>query len=203
MPSSDYIIRDAYQYEKLFMLFKFFDNKEYGFIAGGVFKDIFLSRDFRDLDWFFTQEFEFSDVLNKINQDPNYLKTYENNNAVGFENNYLKVKEELVKKYFGRPQEILDSFDFSVSKFCLYRENKKLKVMFHKNFFEDLTTRNLRYSSEVKNPVLSLYRVMKYSGYGFSLHKSDFLKLMIRVNQMDSKEIKDLFLENPYDYYFY
>ena len=76
MPSSDYIIRDAYQYEKLFMLFKFFDNKEYGFIAGGVFKDIFLSRDFRDLDWFFTQEFEFSDVLNKINQDPNYFKTY-------------------------------------------------------------------------------------------------------------------------------
>lgn len=200
MADSDYIVRDAHQFDKLKVLFKYFENRKFGFIAGGVFKDLFLDREFRDIDWFFQNEFEYSEMLVSLVAENKHRLIYENSNAISYFNSYFNTKEEFVKKQFGFPKEILEGFDFSVSKFCLFKENKSLKVIFHKDFFEDLINRRLRYDSEVKNPILFMNRIMKYSSYGFSLSKNDFLKLMLQINQLNPDDLKGVTLDNLYDY---
>lgn len=86
MADSDYIVRDAFHFEKLRVLFPYFSNQD-GIIAGGVFKDIFLDKPFRDIDFFFKCESEFLKCVSNQHLSNSHTKKYENDNAVGFEEN--------------------------------------------------------------------------------------------------------------------
>jgi hypothetical protein len=196
----EYIISDAFHFEKLRVLFPYLNNHD-GIIAGGVFKDIFLDKNFRDIDVFFTCESEFLKCIRNQNSSNYYIKKYENDNAIGFEENFSKIRVDFVRKRFGSPREILDSFDFSVSKFALYKDKENIfKVIYHPLFFSDLVTKTLRYDSTVGDPVLQFSRILKYSRYGFKINKADQINLIINLSQLEN--IDALFFEN-YDEYYY
>jgi hypothetical protein len=197
----EYIIKNASEFPVIKKLIPYLKNTS-GFIAGGVFKDVFLSSDFRDLDIFFENINEFRISINKLKNDLQFIKTYSNQNAVGIYDNTNKINIDLVTKKFGNPKQILDSFDFSVSKFSLFRDkNNEFKVIYHQYFFEDLATKSLRFNIETVNPVAQLSRVIKYSGYGFKINKLDFLRLMQQINELESERFKNLSLNNFYSYY--
>jgi hypothetical protein len=197
----EYIIKDALEFPVIRKLIPYLQNSS-GFIAGGVFKDLFLNSDFRDLDFFFENIDEYRVSLNQLTINQKCVRTYENQNAVGIYDNIDKINIDLVTKIFGSPKQILDSFDFTVSKFSLFRDNnKKFKVIYHQYFFEDLATKHLRFNVETANPVAQLSRVIKYSGYGFKINKPDFLNLIKQINELEPESLLN-FSDNNFNSYY-
>ena len=201
MALNDYITRDASSFSNLKSLLPYARNMQ-SYIAGGVFKDIFQKQTYKDIDIFFENEKAFLEYKNQIIRSNNYSSLYNNQNALGFYNSNENISIDLVQKKFGDPLEILESFDFSVSKFCLYREEYNYyKVIYHKHFFEDLVNRTLRFDSSKSDPVSQLSRVIRYSRYGFKINKSDYLNLLKRINEMTPDIFEDLSMDEIYSYY--
>ena len=200
MEFENYVIKDAGNFDKLKLLYPYIKNKKCC-IAGGVFKDIFQNQEFKDIDIFFESEFDFMIEKGQHSSNDLLTKVYENENAIGLYDNSKGISIDLVQKKFGSPKEILDSFDFTVSKFCLYQQNNNFNVIYHKHFFEDLTTKTLRFDCGTLNPIAQLSRAIKYSRYGFKLSKIDFLNLLREVNNLDNDVFNDLSMDNFYSYY--
>jgi hypothetical protein len=194
----EYIICEAHYFEKLRMLYPYLENN--GFIAGGVFKDIFLDRSFRDIDFFFRDETYYDKFIMNI-PEQKFSKKYENANAIGFEEKSSKIRIDYVRKCFGSPKDILDSFDFSVSKFALYKDDKNvIKVIYHPFFFTDLIAKKLRFDSCSGDPIAQFSRVLKYSFYGFTINKADQKILLKRINALDASLIDNISLNEYYSY---
>ena len=92
-----YITKDAYYFNKLKPLFPYLKLTR-GFIAGGVFKDVFLDKPFRDIDFFFESESDFIRSRNIFLKDPNFKLNYKNGNAFGFINDLTQLNIELICK---------------------------------------------------------------------------------------------------------
>lgn len=197
----DYIISDAFHYEKLRILYPYIKENK-GFIAGGVFKDLFLDKNFRDIDVFFINEYQHYNQILNLNSDEDFLNKYENDNAIGFEEKSTKIRIDCVRKCFGNPSDILDSFDFTVSKFALFKDDqKRLKVIYHPLFFQDLITKTLRFDTNSSDPISQFSRILKYSRYGFKIDKKDQINLIRKINQLNVNTINSLSLNNYDEYY--
>ena len=196
-----YQTKDAYYFNKLKPLFPYLKMTK-GFIAGGVFKDIFLDKPFRDIDFFFECESDFIESRNKFLQDPSFKMKYRNENAFGFINETTQLNIELICKKFGTPSEILNGFDFSVSKFALYRDNSDLRVKFHPLFFEDLSDKKLRFDLDDRSPINQMNRILKYSRYGFNVATKDIHLLLNKINQLDSTEFDEILFSDIIDRYY-
>jgi hypothetical protein len=200
MLESEYIIKDAVEFEKIRFLFPYIKGKG-GFIAGGIFKDLFHGNPYRDIDMFFKNDISFKMNMEYLTNKRLFKLTYQNKNATGLKNDSKRINIDLVSRIFGSPEDILDSFDFTVSKFCLYEENRKIKVLYHRSYFEDLTNKRLRFNHDTLQPISLLNRVLKYSKYGFKLEKKDFLFLVEQINKLDSKVIHEQSMDYFYAYY--
>ena len=196
-----YQTKDAYYFNKLKPLFPYLKMTK-GFIAGGVFKDIFLDKPFRDIDFFFENEEDFIKSRNAFIQDPSFKLKYRNGNAYGFINESIQLNIELICKKFGSPTEILNGFDFSVSKFALYSFNNDLYVKFHPLFFEDLSDKKLRFDLNERSPINQLKRILKYSRYGFIVESKDIHLLLNKINQLDSSAFDEILFSDTIDHYY-
>jgi hypothetical protein len=96
----------------------------------------------------------------------------------------------------------LDSFDFSVSKFALYKDNQNsFKVIYHPLFFTDLITKTLRFETKTGDPIAQFSRILKYSRYGFNISNDDKINLLKQINQLESSLIDSLSILNYDNYY--
>ncbi|WP_459579162.1 hypothetical protein, partial [Enterobacter asburiae] len=93
-----------------------------GIIAGGCFKNIFNGERVKDIDIFFRNKNDFNDANIKYQDNPDFTLTYQNDNVVAYKANDSGIVVELCKKTFGQPKELLNIFDFSITKFCYYYE---------------------------------------------------------------------------------
>lgn len=104
-----------------------------GFICGGCFKNIFNKEKVKDLDIFFENESDFDDAVQYFDsqtpgydgddvRDEKYHFHYENDNVKAYKHIETGVVIELCCKIFGKPEEILNKFDFTITKFAYYKE---------------------------------------------------------------------------------
>lgn len=154
----------ASTYPILSVLLPYLENHK-GFIAGGAFKDVFYSKLPRDIDIFFENEEDFTDAVREF-KARGFKSTFQNDKAYGYKHE-LGLNVELIKYQFGYPEEILDNFDFSVSKFVLENDGG---VIHHKAFFDHLKTKELVLDKYPHNPVNSWERTLKYvADYGYHI----------------------------------
>lgn len=72
----------------------------------------------------------------------------------------------LITRFYGKPEEILSTFDFTVV--CCAYVFKTKTLIYHQDFFRDLNNKELHLVNyDVKNLHLSKYRVQKYRKKGF------------------------------------
>lgn len=110
-----------------------------GFICGGCFKNIFNKEKVKDLDIFFENESDFDDAVQYFDsqtpgydgddvRDEKYHFHYENDNVKAYKHIETGVVIELCCKIFGKPEEILNKFDFTITKFAYYKEEVEDKI---------------------------------------------------------------------------
>lgn len=89
-----------------------------GFIAGGCFKNILSGERVKDIDIFFESESDFQEAIDSFNDEKHQKEgwkfKYRNEKACAFQKEGEKVWIEFIESEFGKPKEILRSFDFTV-----------------------------------------------------------------------------------------
>lgn len=169
-----------------------------GFIAGGVFKNIFDGKAFKDIDIFFESEKDFKEALEHFKKSKDFVKIYENKNAVCFSKVNSKVKVDLVHGSYGKPKETINKFDFTVAKFAYFKKESEDGVsytcVFHKDFFEHLMTRKLVIDNNIPFPVGTFERAFRYKGYGFGMCRESKAKLIQSLQGQTTENLsRDLY----------
>ena len=174
-----------------------------GFIAGGVFKNIFNGEPVRDIDMFFEKEEDYKETLKYFKENKNYKKAYENDNCYAFIHIPTKTSIELVRRFFLTPQEVIEKFDFSIVRAAYFKQENEegginYKFMYVDRFFEDLHQKKLVIDidfDKIPLPANTFDRAFKYQRYGYNLCRESKVKLIeaLRMLQGDIDFNKSLY----------
>lgn len=189
---------DIYNFRQLFFLDQFLQGHK-GFIAGGCFKNIIRSEKTKDIDVFFQSKADFEEAkryfLDLCKKDSDGWKlSYENKKVWAVYSVKNKIRIELIRSVFGKPEKIINDFDFTVTKFAYYKNYENLdeedylaqfEVLFHEDYFEHLQMKRLVLDNNIPFPISTFNRSYKYQGYGFCLCKESKVKLLKEINELD------------------
>jgi hypothetical protein len=164
-----------------------------GFIAGGCFKNAFLKQKIKDIDIFFKSETDFIKADEFFNKNDDYVFSYNNQNVVSYKNKKTGIRVELIKKEYGTPKEIISMFDFSITKFAMYRAKDEKgenadTCIYVDTFFEDLVNNKLVIDGDLKFPISTFERSYRYRSYGFGLCRESKEKLIQAIKQAPESE---------------
>lgn len=204
----NYIKREKEEFFKLLFLKKYLIGTN-GIIAGGCFKNIFNGEQIKDIDMFFRNKNDFNEANNKYSKNKEFKFYYENKNAVAYEEVKTGIVVELIKKTFGEPNEILDQFDFSITKFCYYYEVDcddeglclfDYYILHHPKFFEHLHERKLVLDNDkLLYPFSVLERSYRYCKYGYSLCRDSKINLINAIRNTNEFNDRDDLSQSFYD----
>lgn len=154
-----------------------------GFIAGGCFKNLFLGEDVRDVDIFFRSETDWNNAIKTFERDSDYSFHYETERAIGYKHNPSGIVVECINVFFGEPEQILNTFDFTVAKAALVRadEGRDFNFIYHGDFFKHLLLRRLVVGPLMYNPINTFERSLKYTKYGFGLCRESKINLLSAI----------------------
>lgn len=171
-----------------------------GFIAGGCFKNLFNGQKIKDIDMFFETEADFFEAVKHFEKSDNHHKFYDNKKVYAFKDNKTGMTLELIKATFGTPEKIISKFDFSITKFAYYKEQKEDSVsyaaLYHDRFFEHLHTKKLVLNKEIFFPLSTFERSLKYARYGYGLCRESKQNL---INAIREATILDDISKSLYD----
>ena len=179
-----------------------------GFIAGGCFKNILSGERVKDIDIFFESESDFQEAVNLFNegrhQKEGWKFKYRNEKVCAFQKEGEKVWVEFIESEFGKPEEILRSFDFTVAKMAYYKESKyeekeddyfpfssasivayEYKLLYHEKFFEHLHMKRLVIDENIPFPISTWERTYRYKGYGYDMCRETKKKLLEAIQKTD------------------
>lgn len=156
-----------------------------GYIAGGAFKQILLGEKERDLDIFFRSKEDMEEAVDYYVKS-DYSLVYENDNCISFLDEANDVRIELVRTFFGTPEEVISSFDFTIAQFAFATSYNGLgdlefRIYHHEDFFEHLLLKRLVIGQNLPHPINTFERVLKYEGYGFNLCPTSKFRLLEAV----------------------
>lgn len=180
-----------------------------GFIAGGCFKNILSREQVKDIDIFFECYTDFEDAVNYFNvlianEKDNWQFKYRNEKVCAFQQKGSKVWIELVESVFGEPDQILDKFDFTVTKFVYYKAstdiNTEYRLLYHKDFFEHLHQKRLVIDKDIPFPISTWERTYRYKGYGYNMCRETKKKLLEAIrNTTTDDESLSFYLQGGWD----
>lgn len=200
---------DAMNYWQLNWLDDFLIGHK-GFICGGCFKNIFNNERAKDLDVFFKSHEDWQDAVEYFDtMTPGYegpdkqTETcrfyYENKNVKAYKHVQTGTVIELCCKIFGTPKEIIDSFDFTITKFALYKEEvedengeKHIedKIICDDKFFEHLHLKRLVVDNKIPYPMSTFERMLRYARYDYFPCRETKMKIIKAIRELDEKQIE-------------
>lgn len=189
-----YIERNINEFYNLHFLVKYLIGNR-GFISGGCFKNIFLGNKIKDIDMFFRNEIDFVETKNKFINDSNYEFYYENEKVYAVKEKETGTIIEFIRYVFDSPEEVLNNFDFTITKFCLYTEETddgfENKIIHHDKFFEHLMLKRTVIDDKCLYPESTFERIIKYTRYGFYPCRETKIKLIEALKKSTGKDISN------------
>ena len=187
-----------------------------GFICGGCFKNIFNKEKVKDLDIFFKSKSDFEEAVSYYNSNEEYKFSYENANVKAYVHKKTDVRIELCCKIFGKAEDILNQFDFTITKFAYYKEEVEdetgaefvspfdnetievplksthieYKVLIHDKFFEHLHMKRLVTDDKILFPMSTFERIIRYAKYGYFPCKETKMKIAREINNLSKEQLE-------------
>lgn len=166
-----------------------------GIIAGGCFKSIFSGTTLHDIDMFFRNDTDFHKAVMYFKEHKDtYTPGYENKNVTSFIHLKTNIRIECVSKIYGKPEEILNQFDFTITKFAYEIECEPVDedefeykdiVTYHPKFFEHLYMKRLIVDDKMPYPISTYNRTYKYAARGFLPCRETKIKILKAVCDTD------------------
>lgn len=196
-----------------------------GFICGGCFKNIFNKEKVKDLDIFFQSRADFEKAVEYYNSktagywidvdkelsedDAEYKFLYENKNVKAYVHKKTGVRIELCSKIFGTAEDILNQFDFTITKFAYYKEEVEdeidsetenpqkdvsthieYKILVHDKFFEHIHMKRLVTDDKILFPMSTFERAFRYAKYGYFPCKETKMKMARAIKELSDEQLE-------------
>lgn len=200
-----------------------------GFICGGCFKNIFNREKVKDLDIFFESKADWDEAVQYFDsmtpgyngddkRDEEYTFFYENDNVKAYKHKRTGIAIELCCKIFGTAEEILKRFDFTITKFALYKEevedetgaeiendpfgiepvepDKKpdthieYRILMDDKFFEHLHMKRLVIDDEIPFPMSTFERMFRYARYGYFPCRETKMKIVHALRELNDEQVE-------------
>jgi hypothetical protein len=182
-----------------------------GFIAGGCFKNVFNREKVKDVDVFFKTKNDLNKAIGYFDsmtsgyelddkREEEYLFCYETENVKAYRHKATEIIIELCKKVFGEPKEIIENFDFTITKFAYYKEeiiddevlgisHIEYKALCDDKFFEHLHLKRLVTDDKILFPMSTFERTIRYVKYGYMPCKETKLKIAQAIHNISDEEL--------------
>lgn len=203
-----------------------------GFICGGCFKNIFNKEKVKDLDIFFQSRADYEEAVEYYNSktagywvdddidntlpedEAEYKFLYENKNVKAYVHKETGIRIELCSKIFGTAEDILNQFDFTITKFAYYKEeiedetgaeleeiedfydlsaidtHIEYKILVHDKFFEHLHMKRLVTDDKIPFPMSTLERAFRYAKYGYFPCKETKIKMARAIKGLSDEQLE-------------
>lgn len=141
------------------------------FITGGCFRDFKRNLPYKDIDLYCKNEELYIKLVNYLKTIDKYPQ--ETNCATTFNIPGVSVPVQIIRKITGTPKEVHEKFDFTINTSYAYLSediNDASGVVWNED-----------YSLRVKDPLTPstmLLRTMRFMGEGFSIEKSEMIKIL-------------------------
>lgn len=201
-----------------------------GFICGGCFKNIFNHEKVKDLDIFFKNRTDFDEAVQYFDSQSRgyegkgkgaeiYQFYYQNDNVKAYKHIEKGITIELCCKIFGTSDEILNNFDFTVTKFAYYKEEVEdetgseydgistvlnadtggyekpqthieYKILHDDKFFEHLHLKRLVTDDKIPYPMSTFERMLRYAKYGYFPCRETKMKIIKALRELSEQQVE-------------
>lgn len=223
--NNGYATMSVDELRKVAWIDKYLDGHK-GFIAGGCFKHILCDEKVSDIDIFFRSSDDLNEALRNVFYDEKlYKATRDTAKVVSYEELSTGMKIDLVKSIYGEPYEVLDRFDFTITKMAYYREEVPVDaveesidinpfnptpsvasetktentIMYTPDFFFHLSTKRLVLDKDIPFPVSTFERMLRYTKYGYYPCRETKAKLIEAIQESEIPESVSQSLYNGMD----
>lgn len=153
------------------------------YLAGGAITSIFSGQAINDLDLYF----DSAKTLAQFIDDNSPFIVSCTDKAATLTINTSRYSYRTIQciyfDYFDNPQQIFDSFDFSINTGCYVFETEEF--VFGEDFFKDLALKRLSFNPKTAFPLVSLLRINKYLSRGYKISTGEMRKLGFTVAKLD------------------
>lgn len=158
------------------------------FIAGGALTSAFTNQPINDVDIYFKTEADFVEAVQQA-YDESMWCVAATDRAVTFV--YRDSVVQLMHfDYFADANAIFDAFDYTVSMAAFDIDANEF--VFHEDFMKHAAQRYLKFHSGTRYPYGSLMRVLKYQQRGYTIGKSDLLRIGLSCTKVPLNSWDDL-----------
>lgn len=201
----NYINEDAREYTRVLQLKRFLEGHN-GYIAGGCFKNIFNGENYKDIDIFFRNNPDYEQALIVYQNNKDFIPAYQTEKVTAFREKNTGITVELIFSFLMNPKNMLDTFDFTITKACLLsnddcrKEERDFEFIYHPKFFEHLFLKRIVIDSDILAMPLSTFnRSFKYIKYGYSLCRESKLKIVNDILNLSKENNIDKFTLDDID----
>jgi hypothetical protein len=158
-------------------------------IAGGSITSLFTRNEINDIDIYFRSKESLINALKEIKEQSTIMAFTDK--ATMFVKDSSEYAYQFIHfKFFDNPQEIFDTFDFTV---CMGAYDFKTDdFIFHPSFLTHNSQRLLKVNEKTAYPIMTALRVQKYLDKGYTISKPEFIKIMLVINQLNIITYKQL-----------
>lgn len=173
----------SYLGEKLYDILKSFNVM----VAGGTITSLFTNHEINDIDVYFRSKEDLEDFL-KEEMEGTWIIAH-TDKALLFRYDKIEV-QAIYFRYFTTPQEIFDTFDFTV---CMGAfDFSTEEFVLHNDFIKHNSQRILKFNQGTAYPIVSALRVDKYKKKGYTISKPEFIRIMLTILKSEIKDYKTL-----------
>lgn len=158
------------------------------YIAGGTITSLMCNREINDIDIYFRDEKSLIGFVEEIwgvgwvisQTDKALLIKYEKTLDI----------QLIYFKYFANPEEIFDTFDFTVCMGCF--DFKTEEFVLHEDFFKHNSQRLLKFNPNTAYPIISLMRTWKYKEKHYNISKAEMIRIILTCMQLNINTLDEL-----------
>jgi hypothetical protein len=174
----------AFLGERLVDLFKGYK----AIVAGGTLTSLFSNRDINDIDLYFRNEEDAIGFVSQIMNDGAWVVS---NTKKATQLMYNDVNVQVIHfQFFKSPEDIFNTFDFTS---CMAAYDFSIEQFtLHPDFLKHNSQRILKFNKDTSFPIVSLLRVQKYEGKGYSISKPEFIRIILACMALEIDTYEDL-----------
>ena len=162
-------------------------------ICGGAITSVFSNAAINDLDFYLEDKVDLARAV-KFFEVLGFVQVFTTDTALSFQRQVpgsrRLYKIQLITYFTGKPDEIFNSFDFTICCGAYSFADEQFKL--HPRFLPDLAKRKLVYMGGSRFPICALYRTVKYQKCGYELPGSTAMHLGLAISRLDIKTYADL-----------